>query len=131
MNPEPWNPEPPSGSAAPDWMAHLQRMQGVEKFSLAGICTGDVLLVATDNTRYRIEVRDAAIRKVWVLADREDRPSGDMTLHGCTFGASSTIAPEHLFCGGNLELGFLSPDGTRGKHTTSQIHKVVHVRRTH
>ena len=117
-------------AGAPDWLAFLRSREGTARLEIDRLASGDVLLVETGNTRYRIEVSDPDSRAVMVTPDREDRPRGEMTLSGCTFGASSTIAPDHLFCGGNLELGFRTPAGVRGTHTTSEIRKVVLIRRS-
>jgi hypothetical protein len=46
---------------------------------------------------------------------------------GCTFGLSSSIKPDHLFCGGNLELSY-QLDGAPMTHTTTTI-KEIHLRR--
>jgi len=46
---------------------------------------------------------------------------------GCTFGRSSSIKPDHLFCGGNLELSYRLK-GTAMTHRTTAI-KEIHLRR--
>jgi hypothetical protein len=46
---------------------------------------------------------------------------------GCTFGRSSSIKPDHLFCGGNLELGYRLK-GAAMTHRTTAI-KEIHLRR--
>jgi len=113
-----------------DWLSHLREHteSGAAELDLTDLRAGDVLRVGTMNTLYTLRVLDAD-RTVEMQTDRADRPSGQVKIVGCTFGLSSTIRPNHLFCGGNLELSF-TQDGVRMTHTTSSIRTLQCLRRT-
>jgi len=87
-----------------DWEAFLREHEGagVAELDLGTVKPGDRLLVLTEHTAYTLEMR--ADRHAELTTNRKDRPSGRVRIHGCTFGASSSIKPDHLFCGGNLEF---------------------------
>ena len=51
-----------------------------------------------------------------MTTDRTDRPSGRVRIDGYPFGASSSLDPDHRFCGGNLE--FTHHDGRKISTTT-------------
>ena len=89
---------------APDWEAFLRRHvgAGVAEIELAGVRPADRLLVLTEHTAYLLVIRPDGDADL--TTNRKDRPSGRVRIHGCTFGASSSIKPNHLFCGGNLEF---------------------------
>ena len=112
-----------------DWLARIK--QHVEsdhaELNLAGVAPGDLVRVVTKNTLYTLRVLDDE-RSADLTTNREDRPSGIVKIMGCTFGLSSTISPERLFCGGNLEFNFLR-EGVRFTHTTSSIRTIQWVRR--
>jgi hypothetical protein len=55
------------------------------------------------------------------------RPEGRVRIMGCTFGRSSSIKPDHLFCGGNLELSYRLK-GVAMTHRTTAI-KEIYLRR--
>jgi hypothetical protein len=88
----------------PDWEAFLARhsKSGVAELDLTKVKAGDRLIVLTERTAYRFIMRSD--RTADLATNRQDRPAGRVAIHGCTFGASSTIKPDHLFCGGNLEF---------------------------
>ena len=117
-----------SGSEV-DWLEFLKDASTDAKVDLRSLCAGDVLLIDTKNTIYRLEVLDPGERFVEVTTNREDRPMGWMRLMGCTFGLSSTIAPDDLFCGGNVEMT-TRRDGESVTHTTTEIRRVVLVSRS-
>jgi hypothetical protein len=89
----------------PDWEAFLARHSkaGMAELDLTKVQAGDRLIVLTERTAYRFIMRGD--RTADLTTNRQDRPAGCVTIHGCTFGTSSTIKPDHLFCGGNLEFG--------------------------
>ena len=88
----------------PDWEEFLRSHQnkGMPEIELSKLRTGDRLLVVTSNTAYEFRMRSAF--EADLSTNRQDRPSGPVKLNGCTFGASSTIKPGYVFCGGNLEF---------------------------
>ncbi len=112
-------------SFPPDWLDHLQQhvTEQTDELELTELRPGDLVRVATLHTHYDlliVEGRDAELR-----TNRPDRPSGRVRLMGCTFGQSSTIKPDHLFCGGNLEFSF---DEGKMIHTTTTIRELHWVR---
>jgi hypothetical protein len=111
-----------------DWLSRLKLHAASDhaELDLAGLGVGDLLRVATKNTLYTLRLVDSD-RFAELTTDRPDRPSGRVKIMGCTFGLSSTISPDRLFCGGNLELNFLQA-GVRMTHTTSAIRTIQWVR---
>ena len=105
----------PSDSLAPDWEAFLRKHQadGLPEIELSSLRPGDRLIVLTEHTAYTLVMR--ADGEADMTTNRTDRPSGRVLIHGCTFGASSSIKPNHLFCGGNLEF----VHGEKGEVTTT------------
>ena len=99
-----------------DWEDFIRRHQasGVVELDLSTLRPGDTLLVITMPTAYTLKIlgNDEAM----MTTNRPDRPSGKVRINGCTFGASSSIKPNHLFCGGNLE--FTHGDGHEVSTTT-------------
>jgi hypothetical protein len=73
-----------------------------DELELSQLQVGDRLLVRTRNTQYHFAMtgRHTAL----LSTNRADRPSGPVQIQGCTFGRSSMIKPDHLFCGGTLEI---------------------------
>ncbi|MBI4623877.1 MAG: hypothetical protein HY736_11765 [Verrucomicrobia bacterium] len=109
------NPPTPSDSPVPDWEAFLRKHQaeGLPEIELPSLKPGDRLLVVTEHTAYTLVMRENG--EADMTSNRTDRPSGRVLIHGCTFGASSSIKPNHLFCGGNLEFAH----GEKGEVTTT------------
>jgi hypothetical protein len=100
MTNSPFPPTPP----APDWEAFLRKhvREGLPEIELASLKPGDRLLVLTEHTAYTLLMHDNS--EADMTTNRADRPSGRVRINGCTFGASSTIKPDYIFCGGNLEF---------------------------
>jgi hypothetical protein len=113
-----------------DWLSRLKQHAASDQaeLDLCGLAPGDLVRVGTKNTVYVLKVMDAD-RFAELVTDRADRPSGRVKIMGCTFGLSSTISPDRLFCGGSLELNFLQ-EGVRMTHTTSAIRSIQWVRQT-
>ncbi len=88
----------------PDWESFLRQHEkdSLTELELATLRLGDRVLVLTKQTAYMLVVRSST--EAVLTTNRADRPSGIITINGCTFGASSSIKPGHLFCGGNLEF---------------------------
>lgn len=100
-------PIPPA--PGPDWESFLAKHchAGLEELDLASMKTGDRLIVLTERTAYSFTM--CADRAAELRTNRTDRPAGRVVIHGCTFGRSSTIKPDRLFCGGNLEFAHGEP----------------------
>src|SRR4030095_1942067 len=115
-------------SMASDWLARLQEHANSphDEFDLAQLRTGDVLRINARNPLYPFRI--VAERTADMETNRDNRPIGRVKIMGCTFGLSSTISPNHLFCGGNLELSLLEKD-VRMTHTTSAIRWIEWLRR--
>jgi hypothetical protein len=105
-----------------EWFSILKQHveSGDDEFDLRQLEPGDLLRVLTAHTRYdliSISGLDAEL-----TTDRPARPSGKVKIMGCAFGRSSSIKPDHLFCGGSLEFTF---DEGRMTHRTTAI-KAIH-----
>ena len=97
-----------------------------DELDLAQLAAGDELRVVTNHTEYLftiMENRFASLSSV-----RCDRPAGRVRLMGCTLGNSSSIKPDHLFCGGNLEFTY-ELDGRSMTHKTTAI-KAIYLRQS-
>lgn len=100
-----------------DWLDHLKNhaQSAGEELDLEALQPGDLLQVITLHTTYAFKILQG--RDAELATDRPDRPSGPVRIQGCTFGASTTIKPGHLFCGGNLEFQY--QNGERIQTTTA------------
>jgi hypothetical protein len=103
---------------APDWEDFLRRHadNGDAELDLTTLQPGDHLLVLTKNTAYAFTLSTGT--EALLTTNRTDRPAGMVRINGCTFGASSSIKPDAVFCGGSLE--FVRPD-THEIFTTTAI----------
>ena len=119
-------PSPPPDPPGADWLGyiHSELDREGERFDLNQLQSGDVLQVFTDHTTYAFRL--TAARDAELVTTRSDRPSGRVRIMGCTVGLSSTISPDHLWCGGNLE--FLHDDGHQ-TCTTTTIRGIQLIRR--
>ena len=97
--------------AAEKWMG--------DELEMSNIRPGDRLLVQTRNTRYLFQM--TGVHTALMSTDRPDRPSGRVQIQGCVFGRSSMIKPDHLFCGGGIEITL---DEGRRKFTTTPIEAI-------
>lgn len=102
---------------AHDWEEFIRRHQaaGIVELDLTTLRPGDTLHVITTQTAYTFKMLESS--EAMMTASRADRPSGRVRINGGTFGASSSIKPDHLFCGGNLE--FTHRDGHETTTTTT------------
>lgn len=94
-----------------------------DQFDLGQLAPGDKLKVVTQHTDYVftvVEGRDADLE-----CSRADRPSGRVRIMGCTFGHSSSIKPDDLFCGGNLEFAY-ALDSISMTHKTTAIKAIYY-----
>lgn len=109
----------------PDWISELasHAANGTEELDLTSLKAGDLLIVKTLHTEYCLTM--TGNHQAELEAARADRFHGPIQIQGCSFGASSTIKPEAIFCGGNLE--YTSDGGTR-THTTSTILSLCMIR---
>lgn len=111
-----------------DWIPELSNHLAVdmEELDLTAMEAGDRLIVKTLHTEYHLTMMGNHLAQM--ETGREDRVRGTVQIQGCTFGASSTIKPGALFCGGNLEY---TSDGGARTHTTSTICSLHLIRHTH
>ena len=110
-----------------DWMQYLRSNEGKlgDELELSQLQAGDRLRVVTLNSEYCLTIVNG--REATLVCPQPGRPSGPVSIMGCTFGLSSSIKPDHLFCGGNLELTYVSK-GRPMTHTTTAI-KEIHLQR--
>lgn len=114
-------------SAMDDWLHYVKSSDGKlgDELDLSQLKPGDVLTVLTVHSEYVLTLGNE--RDAILACSQPGRPSGPVRIMGCTFGQSSSIKPDHLFCGGNLELNF-QRDGMAMTHTTTTINE-IHLRR--
>ncbi len=110
-----------------DWLRYVKSTKGKlgEELDLSQLKPGDLVKVVTRNSEYRLTIvknRDAVL-----ICEQPGRPEGRVRIMGCAFGRSSSIKPDHLFCGGNLELSYRLK-GAAMTHRTTAI-KEIHLRR--
>jgi len=110
-----------------DWIRFVKSKKGKvgDELDLTLLEPGDLLRVVTKNSEYVLKIvkgRDADLS-----CAQPGRPNGRVRIMGCTFGRSSSIKPDHLFCGGNLELSYRLK-GAAMTHRTTAI-KEIHLRR--
>jgi hypothetical protein len=101
-----------------DWEEFIRRHQasGVVELDLAALKPGDKLLVVTRRTVYTFEILPQ--KEALLTSNRPDRPSGRVRINGGSFGASSSIKPDFVFCGGNVEFVHLD---TGVVYTSTQV----------
>jgi hypothetical protein len=111
-----------------DWVQYLRSNEGKlgAELELAELQTGDVLRITTLNSEYLLTIANG--RDATLVCPQPGRPNGPVSIRGCTFGLSSSIKPDHLFCGGNLELGY-EAGGVSMTHTTTAIREIQLTRR--
>ena len=110
-----------------DWVQYLRSNEGNlgDELELSQLESGDVLRIVTVNSEYFLTIVKG--REANLVCAQPGRPEGSVSIMGCTFGLSSSIKPEHLFCGGNLELSY-QRQGKSMTHTTTAIRE-IHLRR--
>ena len=104
-----------------DWLSFIKKKgcaNGYE-FDLRQLRAGDFLQVITRHTTY--DFRIVSPQEAVLETGRSDRPQGRVRILGCTFGQSSSIKPDHLFCGGNLNFIF---ENGRMTHLTTSIREI-------
>ena len=111
-----------------DWLRYIKSTEGRlgHELELSELRPGDVLKVITLHADYVLTIvkgRDAILK-----CSEPGRPEGLVQITGCTFGRSSSIKPDHLFCGGNLELSYRR-DGAPMVHRTTAIQEILWRRR--
>jgi hypothetical protein len=110
-----------------DWSSFVQSLTqpSSQDLDLRRMKAGDLVLVKTRNTLYLLEWKTAD--SVELRTNKTTRPGGLVRIMGCTFGHSSSIQPDFLSCGGNLELTYNEGHRT---WTTSPIDEIHHLHRT-
>jgi hypothetical protein len=107
-----------------DWLRFVKSKTGKlgDELDLSELKPGDALRVITANSEYSLTIvsgRDAIL-----TCPQPGRPAGRVRIMGCTFGRSSSIKPDHLFCGGNLELSYRE-NGVPMTHRTTAIREIL------
>lgn len=115
-------------AVANDWLRYIESQEGSlgAELELNELRPGDLLKVVTRNSEYLLAI--AEDRAATLTCSAPGRPAGPVRIMGCTFGKSSSIKPDHLFCGGNLELTYQS-EGAAMTHTTTAIQEIHWQRR--
>jgi hypothetical protein len=110
-----------------DLVQYLKSNEGKlgDELQLAQLQPGDLLRIVTLNSEYFLTIVNGLDASL--VCPQPGRPAGLVSIMGCTFGLSSSIRPDHLFCGGNLELRY-QVDGVSVTHTTTAI-KEIHLQR--
>jgi len=110
-----------------DWLHYIKSSEGKlgAELELAELKPGDVLKIVTLHSQYQLTIVRG--REAMLDCSQPGRPAGRVRIMGCTFGRSSSIKPDHLFCGGNLELSYRL-DGAGMTHRTTAI-KEIHWQR--
>jgi len=103
----------------------LRKIDPSKTLNLAVLSAGDSLKITTRNTTYTFQMLGP--REAVLSTNRIDRPSGPARLRGCTLGRSSSISPDHIFCGGNLEFLF---NPTKKIHQTTEISSIFWISRS-
>jgi hypothetical protein len=112
---------PSSDEVLMDWKSFVESLPRTceEELSLSSIVPGDRVLVKTRNTLYLFTWKGGD--EAEVRANDAKAPAGDVKIMGCSFGLSSSIRPDALFCGGNLEFTHSKGEKT---WTTSPIEEI-------
>jgi hypothetical protein len=110
-----------------DWVKYLKSNEGKlgDELELSQLEPGDLLRIVTLHSEYFLTMVKG--REATLVCPQPGRPAGTVSIMGCTFGLSSSIKPDHLFCGGNLELSY-QVEGVSMTHTTTAI-KEIHLQR--
>lgn len=115
---------PNEAGAGSDWLYFVKSRTGKlgDELDLSQLGAGDILKVVTRNSEYLLTLRQG--READLVCKQAGRPSGRVRIAGCAFGRSSSIKPDHLFCGGNLELSYRAEGGPMTHRTTAirEIH---------
>ena len=107
-----------------DWLRYIKSRHGKlgYELDLAELRADDVLKVVTRHAEYVLTIKNG--RDAILKCSMPGRPEGPVRIMGCTFGQSSSIKPDHLFCGGNLELRYQT-EGAAMTHTTTAIREIL------
>lgn len=104
-----------------DWTSFVQSLPQPlpQELDLQAVAPGDSVLVKTKNTLYLFTWKGAC--QAELRTNNQKTPSGSVQIMGCSFGLSSSIRPDALFCGGNLEFTHQRGEKT---WTTSRIDEI-------
>jgi hypothetical protein len=118
------NPTP--GGIGWDWKSFIQSLPTAfqKELDLTALVPGDHVLIKTRNALYLFSWQGAEMAELCTNSQRA--PSGPIRIMGCSFGLSSSIRPDALFCGGNLEFTYQAGEKT---WTTSEIDEIHHLHR--
>jgi hypothetical protein len=116
---------PPETGSSWEALVHSHAARKHDELPLANIAPGDQVLVRTRNTHYLFawQSPDLALLRT----SSAHAPTGPVRIMGCSFGLSSSIRPDALFCGGNLEFTHSNGEKT---WTTSSIREIHHLQKS-
>ena len=108
-----------------DWVSFIQSLPPSfqKELDLETVAPGDRVLVKTRNTLYLFTWKGPD--QAELFTNKGNAPRGPVKIMGCSFGLSSSIRPNALFCGGNLELTYQKGEKT---WTTSEIDEIYLLR---
>jgi hypothetical protein len=114
--------------ATPDWLKVITEAtdEGAPAIEIPLLLPNDQVIVSSSHTHYKFTM--ISQREAELETSRSDRPSGRVVLMGCTFGLSTSIKPDQLFVGGNLEFTHMR-EGVRRTHLTTAITALRHLRK--
>lgn len=120
-------PTPDGMVRGPDYLKVLDAVNAAagDEFDLTQLQPNDRLRIVTDKTTYTFRIVDPVMRDAVVESNRPERSYGPCRIMGCTMGLGSSIKPNHLFCGGNLEFTHKAGERT---HTTTAIRAIEWLR---
>jgi hypothetical protein len=112
---------PIQSDGLPDWKSFLKSLPESfeQEIALKAIVPGDRVLIKTRNSAYLFDWKD--VDEANVRSNDPKAPSGPVRIMGCSFGLSTSIRPDVLFCGGNLEFTHSNGEKT---WTTSPIREI-------
>jgi hypothetical protein len=119
--------EPMPGGLGWDWTSFIQSLPTAfqKELDLTAVVPGDHVLIKTRNALYLFTCKGPDLAEL--CTNNPKAPSGPVRIMGCSFGLSSSIRPDALFCGGNLEFTYQQGNKT---WTTSEIDEIHLVHRS-
>jgi hypothetical protein len=120
------NNDPKANEPIQDWKALVEALPKslCEELALTAIAPGDRVIIKTRNTLYLFTWKHTDLAEL--RADNPKTPAGPVRIMGCSFGLSSSIRPDALFCGGNLEFTHSQGEKTWTTSPIEEIHVLHH-----
>jgi len=122
------NIDPKADEPKPDWKSFIDFLPQKESYrkelELSAIAPSDRVLIKTRNTIYLFTWQSLDLAELRTNSPKA--PSGPVRIMGCSFGLSSSIRPDALFCGGNLEFTHSQGEKTWTTSPIEEIYLVHH-----